>query len=177
MAAPLRILGCRSREMGAERMISPPALLRPVSLCHALLAASLVSGLAISMVQVQAQTPASAPAPKSYPPAQVESGAALFRQDCSFCHGRDAGGGESGPDLTRSKLVAADVDGDKIGPVVRNGRPDKGMPPFDRSDQQIASLMAFIHTQQNNALAGGGRENGGRKGVDASDLQTGNAET
>ena len=56
-----------------------------------------------------------------------------------------------GPILTRSKLVTADVDGDKIGPVVRNGRPDKGMPPFDRSDQQIASLVAFIHTQQANA--------------------------
>jgi cytochrome c oxidase cbb3-type subunit III len=110
---------------------------------------------------------------KSYPRALVVSGAALFRQDCSFCHGRDAGGGESGPDLTRSKLVTEDVDGDKIGPVVRNGRPDKGMPPFDRSEEQIASLMAFIHTQQNLALT----RKGGRKGVDASDLQTGNADS
>jgi cytochrome c oxidase cbb3-type subunit III len=112
------------------------------------------------------------PAPKSYPPDLVEKGSALFRQDCSFCHGRDAGGGESGPDLTRSKLVTEDVDGDKIGPVVRNGRPDKGMPRFDRSDEQIASLMAFIHAQQNKALT----RSGGRKGVDASDLQTGNVE-
>jgi cytochrome c oxidase cbb3-type subunit 3 len=103
----------------------------------------------------------------------VQSGRALFRQDCSFCHGRDAGGGESGPDLTRSKLVTEDVDGDKIGVVVHNGRPDKGMPPFDRSDQQIASLAAFIHTQQSRALS---RGSGGRKGVDAVDLQTGNAE-
>ncbi len=72
--------------------------------------------------------------------------------------------------------MTADVDGDKIGPVVRNGRPDKGMPRFDRSDQQIASLVAFIHTQQKNALAGGRRGSGGRKGVDAADLQTGNVE-
>jgi cytochrome c oxidase cbb3-type subunit 3 len=115
---------------------------------------------------------------KSYPPELVQQGSALFRKDCSFCHGRDAGGGETGPDLTRSKLVAADVNGDKIGPVVRNGRPDKGMPPFDRSEQEIASLVAFIHTQQINAAAGaGGRKgSGGRKGVDASDLQTGNVE-
>jgi cytochrome c oxidase cbb3-type subunit III len=109
---------------------------------------------------------------KSYPPALIQSGRDLFRQDCSFCHGRDAGGGESGPDLTRSKLVADDVDGDKIGPVVRNGRPDKGMPRFDRSDQQISSLMAFIHTQQYRALM----HKGGRKGVDVADLQTGNVE-
>jgi cytochrome c oxidase cbb3-type subunit 3 len=52
------------------------------------------------------------------------------------------------------------------------------MPPFDRSDQQITALVAFIHTQQNNALASasGRRGSGGRKGVDASDLQTGNVE-
>src|SRR5580698_9958495 len=92
-----------------------------------------------------------AAASKSYPTELVQQGSALFRKDCSFCHGRDAGGGESGPDLTRSKLVTADVDGDKIGPVVRNGRPDKGMPRFDLTDQQIAGLMAFIHTQKNNS--------------------------
>ncbi|MGC2058726.1 MAG: c-type cytochrome [Candidatus Sulfotelmatobacter sp.] len=102
----------------------------------------------------------------------VQKGRALFQQDCSFCHGRDAGGGETGPDLTRSKLVTEDVDGDKIGVVVRNGRPDKGMPRFDFSDEEIASLMAFIHTQKNNAVA----KKGARKGVDVSDLQTGNAE-
>ena len=139
----------------------------------------------LSLANGAAQTPPQSPqaetgtkpgAPgvlKSYTPELVRSGRDLFRQDCSFCHGRDAGGGESGPDLTRSKLVTEDVDGDKIGEVVRNGRPDKGMPRFDRSDQQIASLVAFIHTQQNRALA---RGVGGRKGVDASDLQTGNAE-
>jgi cytochrome c oxidase cbb3-type subunit 3 len=110
--------------------------------------------------------------PKSYPPDLVQTGAGLFRQDCSFCHGRNAGGGESGPDLTRSKLVTADVDGDKIAPVVRNGRPDRGMPTFDRSDDQVAAIVAFIHTQQIRALT----RTGGRKGVDPSDLQTGNAE-
>ncbi len=139
---------------------------------------ALAALLSLSLV-VAAQTPTPA-APtgkqtititrKSYPPDLIRSGRELFRQDCSFCHGRDAGGGETGPDLTRSILVAEDVDGDKIGVVVRNGRPDKGMPPFDRSDQQIASLMAFIHTQQYLALT----RIGGRKGVDASDLQTGN---
>ena len=110
--------------------------------------------------------------PKAFPPDLVQKGGALFRQDCSFCHGRNAGGGESGPDLTRSKLVTEDSDGNKIGPVVRNGRPDKGMPRFDLTDEQIASLMAYIHTQQNKALT----RTGGRKGVNASDLQTGNAE-
>ena len=113
-------------------------------------------------------------AKKTYPVGLVEQGAALFRQDCSFCHGRDATGGESGPDLTRSKLVADDVNGEKIATVIRNGRPEKGMPPFDRTDQQIASLVAFIHTQQTTLAQGGRRGAGGRKGVDPEDLQTGN---
>ncbi len=122
--------------------------------------------------------PSTAAVSKSYPAELVQRGTAAFRQDCSFCHGRDAGGGESGPDLTRSKLVAQDVSGDKIGLVVRSGRPDKGMPPFDNSDSEIAALAAFIHTQQNNTLnsTGGHRGAGGRKGVDAEDLQTGNVD-
>jgi cytochrome c oxidase cbb3-type subunit 3 len=142
----------------------------------------IVAGLSLSLA-VSAQSPTqSTPAPgkvkandtipAAYPLALVQSGASLFRQNCSFCHGRDAGGGESGPDLTRSKLVTQDIDGDKIGAVVLNGRPAKGMRSFDFSEQQIAGLVAFIHTQQNNAL----RRKGGRKGVDAADLQTGNEE-
>jgi cytochrome c oxidase cbb3-type subunit 3 len=145
-----------------------------------LVAIACFGGLALVAAQNSTpSTPAGNPiqqnaaaAAKTYPPGLVESGTAQFRQDCSFCHGRDATGGETGPDLTRSRLVRADVDGDKIGPVIRNGRPEKGMPPFDRSDQQIASLVAFIHTQQN-AQQGRG---GGRKGVDPADLQTGNVE-
>ncbi len=140
--------------------------------------------LLVGLAGAKAQTPASskpsqpaakpktATALKSYPPGLVASGSAVFKQNCSFCHGRDAGGGESGPDLTRSKLVAADVSGEKIGPVVRNGRPEKGMPHFDLTAQQIAGLVAFIHTRQNIALT----QKGGRKGVDIADLQTGNAE-
>jgi cytochrome c oxidase cbb3-type subunit 3 len=146
----------------------------------AVFAAPLLVSIAVSAAQTptpsaQAQSgvrPSSTAVRKTYPPAMVLSGSSLFRQDCSFCHGRDAGGGENGPDLTRSKLVTEDVGGDRIGDVVRNGRPDKGMPRFDLSGQQIASLMAFIHTQQNAALT----KKGGRKGVDVSDLQTGNAE-
>jgi cytochrome c oxidase cbb3-type subunit 3 len=67
-------------------------------------------------------------------------------------------------------MVTEDVNGDKIGAMVRKGRPEKGKPRFKFSDRQIASLVAFIHTQQNNALTRG------RRDVDDSDLQTGNLE-
>jgi cytochrome c oxidase cbb3-type subunit 3 len=111
---------------------------------------------------------------RAVPAGPCSTGNSLFQQSCAFCHGRDAGGGESGPDLTRSKLVTEDVAGDKIGSVVRNGRPEKGMPHFDFSDSQIAGLVAFIHNanQQAEALS----KKGSRKGVDVSDLQTGNVE-
>jgi cytochrome c oxidase cbb3-type subunit 3 len=99
-------------------------------------------------------------------------GESLFVQNCAFCHGRDAGGGEEGPDLTRSKLVAGDVGGDKIGVVVLNGRPEKGMPSFKLGDQEVKDLAAYIHARK--ALAES--QKGGRRGVEVADLQTGNPE-
>src|SRR5437899_2347046 len=74
------------------------------------------------------------PVHESYAPAVIESGGSLFQQNCAFCHGKDAGGGESGPDLTRSKFVSSDVKGENIGSLIRNGRTDKGMPRFGLSD-------------------------------------------
>ena len=167
--------------MAIAMMNFPLSIRRPSALLAAAWLLSVVASAAQTSTDIkQSDTGAkqNPVASKSYSPDLVLQGSALFRQDCSFCHGRDAGGGESGPDLTRSRLVRTDVNGDKIGPIVRNGRPEKGMPPFDRSDQQIAALVAFIHTQQNNALAdaSGRPGSGGRKGVDASDLQTGNVE-
>jgi cytochrome c oxidase cbb3-type subunit 3 len=103
--------------------------------------------------------------------ALAERGAPIFIQQCAFCHGRDTAGGEDGPDLTRSKLVAADVGGDKIAPVIREGRPDKGMPRFTVSEGEMASLVAFIHDQKTKAEA----QIGKRRGVEVADLQTGNA--
>ena len=53
------------------------------------------------------ESPASKPppatvTPQSYPPEQIQAGETRFIGQCGFCHGRDAGGGESGPDLIRS---------------------------------------------------------------------------
>jgi mono/diheme cytochrome c family protein len=102
----------------------------------------------------------------------VEAGNSLFHQNCAFCHGRDTMGGETGPDLTRSKIVLADVGGDKISEVVRNGRPEKKMPAFNFSNQELVSLAAYIHSQATKAAS----MKGGRRGVDVADLQTGNVE-
>ncbi len=99
-----------------------------------------------------------------------DPGASIYQQNCAFCHGREAGGGESGPDLTRSKLVAEDVNGDKISYVVRNGRPDNKMPKFNLTDAEMADLVRWIHATAKAAAT----RPGGRRGVDVADLQTGN---
>jgi mono/diheme cytochrome c family protein len=100
----------------------------------------------------------------------AEPGRPLFQRNCTFCHGRDAAGGETGPDLTRSKLVLADADGTKFAEVVRNGRPEKKMPAFNFTNEEIRSLAAFVHAQTKSSRPGG------RRGVDVSDLQTGNVD-
>jgi cytochrome c oxidase cbb3-type subunit 3 len=107
-----------------------------------------------------------------FPADLVKAGQAEFTQACAFCHGRDAGGGEDGPDLTRSKLVADDVNGNLITPVVHNGRPQNGMPAFNLSPKEMESIVAFVHTQKTLAES----QKGGRRGVDVADLQTGNVE-
>lgn len=110
--------------------------------------------------------------PQSYPADQIEIGRSRFASQCGFCHGRDAEGGESGPDLTRSVLVAEDLRGDRIGPAIRQGRPEKGMPAFTLSDIDEAAIVAFLHDAKAVADAAGG----GRRSVDVDDLQTGNVE-
>lgn len=77
-------------------------------------------------------------------PAAVERGQKLFTESCSFCHGREANGGDGGPDLIRSVLANHDEKGNLIGPVILNGRPDKGMPKFDMTPAQISDIVAFL---------------------------------
>ena len=123
-----------------------------------------------------AQSPASRPGPKTataqtYPAEQIKDGELKFNAQCGFCHGRDAAGGETGPDLTRSEVVAEDVHGDKIGPVVRTGRVDQGMPAFKLSDTDLGAIVAYIHDQKTKSES----ESGGRRSVEPSDLAVGDA--
>ena len=144
---------------------------------------SVVTLLAAATVVAQAQppapgqSPASLPPPKTvtqqtYPAEQVQAGEGRFTSQCGFCHGRDAAGGETGPDLTRSALVAQDTHGDKIGPLLKTGRPDRGMPSFDLTAAEVGALVAFIHAQKTKFETLGG----GRRAVDATDLATGKAD-
>jgi cytochrome c oxidase cbb3-type subunit 3 len=118
------------------------------------------------------QKPPATVTAQAYPPELVQQGQVLFASFCGFCHGRDAMGGETGPDLTRSLLVAEDVRGDKIIPLVHTGRIDKGMPPQNIPDSDLNAIVAFIHDTKVKADS----LEGSRRTVDPADLATGNAE-
>jgi len=79
--------------------------------------------------------------------AAVDRGQKLFSQNCSFCHGKDANGGDGGPDLIRSVLVNHDEHGNLIAPVVLNGRSQKGMPKFSLTPAQISDIATFLHAR------------------------------
>jgi cytochrome c oxidase cbb3-type subunit III len=139
-------------------------------------AKALAKGPAKTAPRDPTQSPASQPVPRTvtpqtYPIEQIQAGALRFTSQCGFCHGRDAAGGETGPDLTRSELVAQDTRGDKIGPLLRAGRADKGMPSFNLSATDLGAIVAYIHDQKTKSEALGG----GRRSVDDADLATGDA--
>lgn len=80
-------------------------------------------------------------------PAAVDRGAKLYANTCAGCHGPAARGGVGAPDLLRSILVLDDEKGILIAPVIRNGRPDLGMPKSTLPDSSIADIVAWIHVQ------------------------------
>jgi len=134
------------------------------SALQVVLAAAALLGAAGRPAPVIAQAPAS-------PPDQLAAGQTAFASRCGFCHGRDATGGQAGPDLTESALVAADVRGDRIGAVVRSGRAEKGMPALSVPDQELAAIVAYVHAQKTRLDAQPGR----RRRVSDEDLLSGGA--
>jgi mono/diheme cytochrome c family protein len=65
--------------------------------------------------------------------------------NCGFCHGSDGRGGEGGPNLLRSSSVLNDARGELIAPIIRNGRPNGGMPPVSLTESQIVDVAAYLH--------------------------------
>ncbi|HEX4810827.1 MAG TPA: c-type cytochrome [Bryobacteraceae bacterium] len=105
--------------------------------------------------------------PNKVDAAAAARGQKLFAPTCGFCHGADAAG-KSAPDLIRSQLVLHDEGGSLIGPVIHNGRPDRGMPAFPAlTNQQIADIGSFLQLRK--------QETSNRFGYVIQGLLTGNA--
>jgi len=103
-------------------------------------------------------------------PAAVKRGKEKFVASCGFCHGND-GTGSRAPDLVRSPLLSHDKAGETIGPVIRNGMPDDGMPAFPLTDAQLSDVAVFLHSQALAAL----RSNRVPGDYPVEKLRTGNA--
>ncbi len=136
-----------------------------VSRSHVRLCSILVLGLAAPAVAQQPAAPAP-PAPASAapharragiigayperppaPPAELALGQRLFTGNCAFCHGSDARGGETGPNLVRAQIVLDDQHGELITPIVQGGIPAAGMPAFKLTPTDIAAIAAWLHSQ------------------------------
>jgi alcohol dehydrogenase (cytochrome c) len=72
-----------------------------------------------------------------------DAGRREYESRCARCHGGDATGGESGPNITAQ--VAARNDSD-LAAFLRQGRPASGMPAFDLPGPQMNNLMRYLRT-------------------------------
>ena len=120
---------------------------------HILAGAGLIASTFV-VARAEPQNP-QRPRPESFPaqqrppadPAVVGRGKTLFEATCAFCHGKDLRGGENGgPNLLRSEVTLTDKAGELIAPIVRGARADKGMPPIEMSDADIAAVAEYIHS-------------------------------
>ena len=79
--------------------------------------------------------------------AAAKKGEPLYQQNCAGCHGANARGAQA-PNLVRSVVVLHDEKGEEIGPVIKNGRPQAGMPAFPNlSADDIHNIGQYLHLQ------------------------------
>ena len=123
----------------------PPALTAPPAAPQAPTTQGPPPGGGLGLSQAKPKSPEEA--------AAIDRGKAFFGVTCGFCHGSDARGGSTGPNLWRSSLVLTDREGSEIIKLIREGRPDKGMPPLAVTDAQGRDVVAFLHN-----LPVGGRD-------------------
>jgi cytochrome c oxidase cbb3-type subunit 3 len=84
------------------------------------------------------------PAPDA---AAAKLGDPVYKENCGTCHG-ETGRGSQGPNLVRSTVVLHDEKGEEIGPVIKNGRPQAGMPAFPGLKQEdIYNISQYLHMQ------------------------------
>src|SRR2546428_6990566 len=75
----------------------------------------------------------------------VQRGKELLVARCGFCHGSNARGGATGPDLTRSAMVQEDENGKQLDEFLKVGRPERNMPKFELTPQELTDLATFLH--------------------------------
>ena len=134
--------------------LSPVTSLAVVLLTAARLGAQQPSAPPAAPAAPKPEAPAVAPAAAHPPtdedggfdPPRSKRGRQLLVQQCGFCHGSNARGGQQGPDLTRSDMVQSDENGRQLGAFLKVGRPELKMPKFDLPETDVSDLAAFLHS-------------------------------
>jgi mono/diheme cytochrome c family protein len=81
-------------------------------------------------------------------PAAVDRGKGVYSANCSFCHGSRGQGSDQAPGLVPNPLVNRDRDGDVLGPIIKEGRPGKGMPAFGNLPAEaLSDIVAFLRSR------------------------------
>ncbi len=88
--------------------------------------------------------------------------APVFETRCSACHGGDANGSDRAPSVLPFIRYHTDSE---LSSLIRNGRPERGMPAFSLSDNQLGDVMAHLRslTGTNQSMATGGLSGRNRK--------------
>jgi mono/diheme cytochrome c family protein len=91
--------------------------------------------------------------------AAEEQGKALWAANCITCHGTQARGSDSAPNLIRSEIVNYDrgaaVAGSALGPFLKKGHPTQsGRQSESFSDAEISALANFLREQVNETMRG-----------------------
>jgi alcohol dehydrogenase (cytochrome c) len=72
-----------------------------------------------------------------------DAGRRAYESRCSRCHGGDATGGETGPNIVAQ--LGSRNDGD-LAAFLRAGKPASGMPAFDLADPEMGPLVGYLRS-------------------------------
>jgi mono/diheme cytochrome c family protein len=92
-------------------------------------------------------------------PAAHDRGRALWATQCVGCHGTQARGSETGPNIIRTKTVNFDrssfTPGSVLGPFLKAGHPTQsGKPSASFTDEEIVGLAHFVRERVNDTMRG-----------------------
>ena len=107
------------------------------------------------------QAPAPQVIPRTPPVDQAahDRGRELWAKDCIDCHGTQARGSETGPNIIRSEVVNRDrssfTPGSVLGPFLKKGHPTQsGKPSPAFTDEESVALAHFLRQRVNDTMRG-----------------------
>ena len=102
--------------------------------------------------------PSGGAGPDDKPPvdaAAADRGRRVWASECITCHGTQARGTDTGPNLVRSVLVLHDRYGSEIGLFLKKGhKTQSGTPSANFTDAQIVDVANFLRQRINDSLRG-----------------------